>query len=137
MTLIPSETITYLSFGAPCSVIKNVDTPDVVHIPKFLNRIVASNLLNHKLKLKIEISIMLSRNIDQSFAYCNDTWLTITQLGNHIFKAKVIYGSKIGENVLISILSLISSDPRISFKFQRKKELVVVSFAMTINKSQI
>ncbi|KAH1041913.1 hypothetical protein GYH30_024304 [Glycine max] len=69
MTLIPSETITYLSFGAPCSVIKNVDTPDVVHIPKFLNRIVASNLLNHKLKLKIEISIMLSRNINQSFAY--------------------------------------------------------------------
>lgn len=136
MSLIPEETKTYLSFDSPCSHNGNIDRPDDIHTPEFFNTISASELPNHELKLKIGVPIMLLRKKDQSSGLCNGTQLIITQMGKHVLEAKVIFGSKIGEKVFIPRLSLIPSDPRIPFKFQRKHFPVVVSFAMTINKSQ-
>lgn len=48
----------------------------------------------------------------------------------------VIYGNNIGQKVFILRLSLTPSDKRISFKFQRRQFLLMVSFSMTINKRQ-
>jgi ATP-dependent DNA helicase PIF1 len=48
----------------------------------------------------------------------------------------VISGSNIGEKVFILRLSLTPFDVKIPFKFQHRQFPLVVSFAMTINKSQ-
>jgi len=53
-----------------------------------------------------------------------------------VLEGKVISGSNIGEKVFISRISLTPFDFRISFKFQRRQFSIVVSFTMTINKSQ-
>jgi ATP-dependent DNA helicase PIF1 len=53
-----------------------------------------------------------------------------------VLEGKVISGSNIGENVFIPRLSLMPSDVRIPFKFKLRQFTLVVSFAMTINKSQ-
>ena len=45
-------------------------------------------------------------------------------------------GQNIGDKVLIPRMSLIPSDPRLPFKFQRRQFPLAVSYAMTINKSQ-
>jgi hypothetical protein len=37
---------------------------DDVHTPEFLNTIIASGLCNHKLRLKVGVSVMLLRNLD-------------------------------------------------------------------------
>ena len=79
---------------------------------------------------------MLLRNTDQSSGLCNDTRLIITRMGRYIHEGKVISGSNIGHRVAIPRLSLTPSDKRIPFKFQRKQFPLMVSFAMTINKSQ-
>jgi len=78
---------------------------------------------------------MLLRNIDQRAGLCNGTRLIITRMGKFVLEGKVIFGSNIGEKVFIPRLSLIPSDLRIPFKFQRRQFLIAVSFAMTINKS--
>ena len=115
---------------------KNGDAIDDVHPPKFLNTIVASGILNHNLILKVGVLVMLLRNIEQRACLCNGTRLIITRMGKFVRKGKVISESNIGEKVFIPRLSLTPSDVRIPFKFQRRQFSIVVSFAMTINKSQ-
>ncbi|XP_047259618.1 ATP-dependent DNA helicase PIF1-like [Capsicum annuum] len=97
----------------------------------------------HKLKrvigsitLKVGVPVMLLRNIDQSSGLCNGTRLIITRIGNWVIEAKVLSGHMIGQKVFIPRMSLTPPDLRIPFKFQRRQFPLVVSFAMTINKSQ-
>jgi len=79
---------------------------------------------------------MLLRNIDQSLGLCNGTRLIIIRMGRFVLEGQVISDSNIGDKVFITRLSLIPSDIRIPFKFQRRQFPIAVSFAMTINKSQ-
>ncbi|XP_058783036.1 ATP-dependent DNA helicase PIF1-like [Vicia villosa] len=57
-------------------------------------------------------------------------------MGAYVLEAKVISQSSTAQKVYIPRLSLTPSDPRIPFNFQRKQFPIVVSFAMTINKSE-
>ena len=79
---------------------------------------------------------MLLRNFDKKLGLCNGTRLIITRMEKYVLEGKIISGSNIGDNVFIPRLSLTPSDVRIPFKFQRKQFPLMVSFAMTINKSQ-
>lgn len=79
---------------------------------------------------------MLLRNVDQKSGLCNGTRLMITRLGKFVVEGQVISGSNVGHKVYIDRLSLTPSDVRIPFKLQRRQFPLVVSFAMTINKSQ-
>jgi ATP-dependent DNA helicase PIF1 len=54
----------------------------------------------------------------------------------YVLEGKTILRSNIGDKVFIPRLSLTPSDVRISIKFQRRQFHLMVSFAMTINKSQ-
>ncbi|KAH7520864.1 hypothetical protein FEM48_Zijuj08G0191000 [Ziziphus jujuba var. spinosa] len=113
----------------------DIDLIGDIHTPKFLNAIKCSGVPNHELKLKIGIPIMLLRNVDHSSGLCNGTRLVITRLGNHVLEGKVVLGSNVGFKVLISRMTLTPLHPRLPFKFQRRQYPLVVSYAMTINKS--
>ncbi|XP_075106828.1 uncharacterized protein LOC107832100 [Nicotiana tabacum] len=91
---------------------------------------------NHSIALKVGVPVMLLRNIDQSSGLCNGTRLIITKLENRVIEAKVLLGKMAGDKVFIPRMTLTPSDTRIPFKFQRRQFLVILSFAMTINKSQ-
>jgi len=136
MSLIPGEEKTYLSSDSPIADSTLGTKPDEVHTPEFLNTINSSGLPNHKLTLKIGVPLMLLRNMDITAGLCNRTRLIITKMGMHVLEEKVISGSNVGERVYIPRLSLTPSDTRIPFKFQRRKFLITVCFAMIINKSQ-
>jgi len=127
LDLMSGEEKTYLSYDPPLTHNGNCDVVDDVHTLEFFNTINASGLPHHKIRLKIEVPIMLLRNIDLNLGLCNGTRLIITRMGKFVLEAKVISGSNIGEKVFI---------PRIPFKFQRRQFPISVSFAMTINKSQ-
>nr|XP_016511338.1 PREDICTED: ATP-dependent DNA helicase PIF1-like [Nicotiana tabacum] len=107
-----------------------------VHTPEFLNTIKCSGIPNHVITLKVGVPVMLLRNIDSSSGLCNGTRLIITRLGNRVIEAKILSGNMTGQKVFIPRMSLTPSDARIPFKFQRRQFPIVVSFAMTINKSQ-
>ncbi|KAL7120574.1 hypothetical protein ACP275_02G130000 [Erythranthe tilingii] len=136
LSLVPEDEKVYLSFDSPCTANESVDSHHDIHTPEFLNTITSSGLPNHELKLKKGVPVMLLRNIDQSNGLCNGTRLTITRLGNRVLEAKIISDSNVGQKVFIPRLSLTPSDSRIPFHFQRRQFPIVLSFAMTINKSQ-
>ncbi|XP_042022850.1 ATP-dependent DNA helicase PIF1-like [Salvia splendens] len=107
-----------------------------IHSVEFLNKFKCSCTYNHELLLKVGTLVILLRNIDHSNGLCNGTRLVITRLGDYVLEGQVLGGHNVGHKVLIPRMSLIPSDPRLPFKFQRRQFPLVVSYAMTINKSQ-
>ena len=79
---------------------------------------------------------MLIRNLDQSEGLCNGTRLTVTRLANHVIEASIISGTHIGNSIYIPRMSLSPSQSPWPFKLIRRQFPIIVSFAMTINKSQ-
>ncbi|CAH9128946.1 unnamed protein product, partial [Cuscuta epithymum] len=136
LSLNGSEMKTYLSSDSPCKSDSNPDFLANIHTPEFLNGIKASGVPNHELHLKVGTPVMLMRNLDHSQGLCNGTRMVITRLGKHILEAKVLTGLSAGEKVLIPRMSLTPSDVRLPFKFERRQFPLIVSYAMTINKSQ-
>ncbi|KAF3653607.1 CHD3-type chromatin-remodeling factor PICKLE [Capsicum annuum] len=126
----------YLSFNTVCMSDHSFTCLRHVHTPEFLNSIKCSGIPNYSITLKVGVLVMLLRNIDQSAGLCNYTILTIIRLKNRVTKVKVLSGKESGNKVFIPRMSLTPSDSRIPFKFQRRQFSVIVSFAMTINKSQ-
>ncbi|XP_019158423.1 PREDICTED: uncharacterized protein LOC109155145 [Ipomoea nil] len=128
--------MTYWSCDSVCKAESNLDMQSQVHTIEFLNSLRCSGVPNHSLTLKVGTPVMLLRNIDHSMGLCNGTRLIVTQLGNHVIEGQIIAGNNAGTKVLIPRLSLTPSDPRLPFKFQRKQFPLMLSYAMTINKSQ-
>ncbi|XP_033508174.2 uncharacterized protein [Nicotiana tomentosiformis] len=137
ISLNESSEKSYLSSDTICNSDHTCSALEHVHTPEFLNTIKCSGVPNHPLTLKVGIPVMLLRNIDQSAGLCNGTRLIITKLGNQVIEAKVLSGQMAGQKVFILKMTLTISDARIPFKFQRRQFSIVVSFAMTINKSQV
>lgn len=104
--------------------------------PEFLSSLTASGLPNHKIKLKVGTPIMLLRNLDQLEGLCNGTRLIVTRLANHVLEAKVVYGKNIGSIIYIPQISISLSQSPWPFKLIRRQYPIIVSYAMTINKSQ-
>ncbi|KAF7807013.1 ATP-dependent DNA helicase PIF1-like [Senna tora] len=107
-----------------------------VYTTEFLNTISGSGLPYHQLKLKVGAPIMLLCNIDRSMGLCNGTILIITRICDHVIEESIMSGKFAGEKILIARMLISHSDSKLPFKFQRHQFPVVLSFAMTINKSQ-
>ncbi|XP_016172934.1 ATP-dependent DNA helicase PIF1-like [Arachis ipaensis] len=101
-----------------------------------LNSINCSALSPHVLTLKEGVSVMLLRNINQSNGLCNGTRSQVRRLGNHVIECITLTGDKAGQVVLIPQMNMIPNNATIPFRFQRRQFPLVVSFSMTINKSQ-
>lgn len=136
LDMIQGEVKEYLSSDYICKSDENTDVEGEWFITEFLNDIKCSGLPNHRLILKIGVPIMLLRNIDQSGGLCNGTRLIVNELGRNIIGATMVTGPKIGDKIYIARMNLIPSDSGLPFKFERRHFPSVLSFAMTINKSQ-
>ncbi|XP_070013913.1 uncharacterized protein [Nicotiana sylvestris] len=120
ISLNESTEKSYLSSDTICNSDSTYSALEHVHTPEFLNTIKYSGVPNHALTLKVGIPVML----------------IITKLGNQVIEAKVLAGQMAGQKVFIPRMTLTPSDARIPFKFQRRQFPIIVSFAMTINKTQ-
>ncbi|KAL1330774.1 hypothetical protein AAHE18_12G134200 [Arachis hypogaea] len=136
MTLNSAESQTLFNSKKAFPTEGNSELLASVHIPEFLNSIRCSGVPNHELTLKVGIPIMLLRNIDHAAGLCNGTRLVVTKLGKHIIEALSISEKNSGNKFFIPRMTLSPSDHRIPFKFQRRQFTVMVSYTMTINKSQ-
>ncbi|KAM3265884.1 hypothetical protein P3L10_002878 [Capsicum annuum] len=126
----------YLSSDTVCMSDHSFTSLGDMHTPEFLNSIKYSGIPKYSITLKVGVPVMLLRNIEQSAGLCYGIRLIITRLKNRVIEEKVLSGKESGNKVFIPRMSLTPSDSRIPFKFQRRKFSVIVSFAMTINKSQ-
>uniref|UniRef100_A0A0R0GF21 ATP-dependent DNA helicase n=1 Tax=Glycine max TaxID=3847 RepID=A0A0R0GF21_SOYBN len=103
---------------------------------EFLNSLTTSSLSSHSIKLKIGCPIMLLRNLDQTQGLCNGTKLIVTRLAKHVIAAEIISGKNPEHNVYIPRMSMSPSQSPWLFKLLRRQFLIMLSYAMTINKSQ-
>ncbi|XP_057760662.1 uncharacterized protein LOC130981039 [Arachis stenosperma] len=136
VSILPGEEKEYLSADSICGSNAYCDIDIGWITTEFLNQIKCSGLLNHSLKLKKDVPIILLRNIDPAGGLCNGTRLIVCDLGRNVISAEIVSGSNIGDRVYIPRMNLIPSDASIPFKFQRRQFPISLSFAMTINKSQ-
>jgi len=79
---------------------------------------------------------MLLRNLDQTQGLCNGTRLVVTRLAKHVIAAEIISGKNLGDNVYIPRMSMSPSQSPWPFKLLRRQFPIMLSYAMTINKSQ-
>ncbi|XP_022019542.1 ATP-dependent DNA helicase pif1-like [Helianthus annuus] len=137
LALFPGEEVEYLSSDSLCPT-EEINDPlhQDLYNPDVLNSVKVSGLPNHRLVLKLGVPVMLLRNIDQQNGLCNGTRLQITRLGKRVIEAEILSGSNVGSRTYIPRISMIPSDKKIPFKFQRRQFPITVCFAMTINKSQ-
>ncbi|XP_028752703.1 uncharacterized protein LOC114712351 [Neltuma alba] len=135
-SLLPGESFEFLSCDYVCKSGQESDTMDSLYTTEFLNSITCSGMPPHKLHLKVGAPIMLLRNIDQASGLCNGTRLLISHLGQSVIEAITLNGSKPNQKVLIHRMDMNPSESRWPFKMQRRQFPIMLSFAMTINKSQ-
>ena len=128
--------VQYCSSDSVCQSDQNESSSEEMHTTEILNLITASGLPNHKLLLKVGIPMMLLRNIDQFAGLCNGKSLILSNLGKHVLRAEITTSSNIGKRVFIPRMNLTSSELSMGFRLQRCQYPLVVSYAMTINKSQ-
>ncbi|XP_058751153.1 uncharacterized protein LOC131624208 [Vicia villosa] len=71
LDMIPGEEEKYLSFDSIDRTYTSYNETYEVLTPEFLSKLRTSGLPNHKIKLKVGIPIMLTRNLDQNDGLCN------------------------------------------------------------------
>ncbi|KAI5385991.1 hypothetical protein KIW84_072535 [Lathyrus oleraceus] len=136
LDLIPGEEKEYLSFDSIDRTDTTYNESYEVLTPEFLSKLRTSGIPNHKIKLKVGTPIMLMRNLDQVDGLCNGTRLIVTRLANHVIEAKIMSGKNIGNIFYIPRMSMSPSDSPWPFKLIQRQFPIIVSYAMTINKSQ-
>ncbi|KAK2417432.1 hypothetical protein QL285_039731 [Trifolium repens] len=136
LSLMPGEEHEYLSANS-------VDRSEIhdeqivgLFTPEFLASLHTSGLPNHCIKLKVGTPIMLMRNIDQTDGLCNGTRLVVTKLAVHVIEARIIGGKHHGHSLYIPRFDMSPSQSPWPFKLNRRQFPIIVSYAMTINKSQ-
>ncbi|XP_012834082.1 PREDICTED: ATP-dependent DNA helicase PIF1-like [Erythranthe guttata] len=136
MSILPAEDKVYLSSDSMCRDEHTTEDNAEIYSTEFLNTIRCSGVPSHALRIKVGTPVMLIRNIDQARGLCNGTRLQIIRTGIHVLSCKILSGKNIGDMVFIPRMTLIPSNSGLPIKFQRRQFPLIVSFAMTINKSQ-
>ncbi len=68
---------------------------DSLYSMEFLNTLQFSNIVNHKLELKVGVPILLMHNLNQSIGLCNGARLIVKRLGQCVIEAKIITGNTV------------------------------------------
>ena len=101
------------------------------------------SLSSHVFRLKIDMSIMIIRNL-KFLVMCNDTRARCTHVDRNVLKTKVIDEKHVDIKILISRISLQSKDDESTKERRRNVSCFLIkrqyfirsTFVMTINKSQ-
>ncbi|XP_012841546.1 PREDICTED: ATP-dependent DNA helicase PIF1-like [Erythranthe guttata] len=107
-----------------------------IFTPEIPNTISCFGIPPYKLTLKRGVPVMLIRNIDQARGLCNGTRLHVINMGKHVLNCMIPSGKHVGDSVYIPRMTLVPSNYALPIKFQGRQFPLMVSFAMTINKSQ-
>jgi hypothetical protein len=134
MTKLSGEEITYNSCDYVCET--TIGIIDGLYPTEFLNTLKFLGIPNHELKLKVGLSVMLLRNINQIVGLSNGTRVMITQLGSKYIEAQIITVTNVGDKVCIPRIIMAPNDTKWPFKLKRRQFSLSVCFAMTITKSQ-
>ena len=108
-----------------------------IYPTEFLNSLSPSGMPPHTLRLKINLPVVLLRNIDPDNGLCNGTRLICRNLARHVIEAEIITGRQTGKRVFIPRIPFHTAENEMNtVQFSRRQFPLRPAFAMTINKSQ-
>ncbi|XP_057426381.1 uncharacterized protein LOC130719785 [Lotus japonicus] len=136
LSLFPGKEKIYLSSDTVWSVREEIGIEADWVTTEFLNDIRCFGIPDYRLVLKEGVPVMLMRNLDISTGLCNGTRFVITHLRPNVVGGIVISGTHIGRKVFIGRMNLMPTNENMPIKFQRRQFPLLLSFAMTIKKSQ-
>jgi hypothetical protein len=110
MSKLSGQEMTYKSCDYVCNA--SPDNSDEMYPIEFLNTLKFSGIPNHELKLKVELPVMLLRNINQAPCLFNGTRMMITQLGSKYIEAQIITGTNVGDKVCIPQIIMTPNDTK-------------------------
>jgi hypothetical protein len=117
MEKLNGEEMTYRSCDSVCSA--STDGTYELYPTEFLNTLKFPGILDHELRPKVGLPVMLLRNINQSAGLCNGTRMTITQLGSKYIEAHIITGTHVGDKICISRIIMTPNDTKWPFKLKK------------------
>ncbi|XP_020999420.1 ATP-dependent DNA helicase PIF1-like [Arachis duranensis] len=126
----------YLNSESVCAEGENMKFELEAFSPEILNGINCSDLPPHKLVVKVGALVMFLRNIDQTNGLFNGMRMQVRRMENHVIECNTLTGNKVGSIILIPRLNLILNNETLPVRFQRRQFPIIMSFAMTMNKSQ-
>ncbi|XP_057734869.1 uncharacterized protein LOC130950391 [Arachis stenosperma] len=136
MAIIPGGKKLYLSSDSIRMDEGNMESQLDLYGPELLNSINCTGLPPRKFILKVGVPVMLLRNIDQSSGLYNGTRLQVRKFRNHVIECEVLTGKDVGHIALIPRMNMVPTNETVIVRFQRRQFPIIVSFSMTINKSQ-
>ena len=86
---VPGDYKEYRSFDQIANSIEMPSDYELLYPHEVLNSIILNNYPQHCLLLKVNVPVVLLRNIDQAQGLCNGTRLLIRRLGDHILEAEL------------------------------------------------
>ncbi|XP_074328023.1 uncharacterized protein LOC141665934 [Apium graveolens] len=133
---LPRDSKVYKSCDGICKASSSSVVDEALYPPEYLNSLRFSGVPNHEIQIKAGAPIMLLCNLNPKKGLCNGTRLIVTRCYPFLIEALIITGNKIGETTCIPRINMSPADKTFPFLLKRKQFTVVVSYAMTINKSQ-
>jgi ATP-dependent DNA helicase PIF1 len=97
-THLRANSLTLIEEGASVDVRVSMDS---LYLMEFMNTLQFSGIANHKLELKVGVSILLLRNLNQSIGLCNGMRLIVKRLGQRVIEVEIITGNNVGKRVFI------------------------------------
>jgi len=104
---------------------------------EFLNSIAQGSIPPHILKVKKGAPLMLLRNIDPRYGMCNGTRLLCRGLFKNMLDVEVLVESNARKRAFLPKIKLkTNASSGFPFVLSRKQFCIILSFAITVNKSQ-
>lgn len=97
ISLVPGVEKEYFSADTISKCTDTCNDADILYPVEYLNTLNANNFPSHRLKLKVDVPIMLLRNLNQSLGLYNGTRLIVTKLSDNVIEAVIITGTHSGE----------------------------------------
>ena len=112
--------------------------PEIQHrfSTDYINGLDASGIPPHKLYLKENCIVMLTRNLNKIRGLCNGTKMLVLEIKQRLLRCRILGGAHNGREVLIPRILLRPQDTRQPCEWQRLQFPIKVAYAMTISKSQ-
>lgn len=130
---LPGTEMTYHSLD---SIVTEDESERMRYPVEFLHSIEMSGLPPHTLCLKPGAVVMLIRNLDVRKGLVNGTRLIIKSLHPNTISVEILSGEFMGTVHTLTRIPLTPSDSTFPFTIKRLQIPIILSFAMTINKSQ-
>ncbi|XP_026398120.1 uncharacterized protein LOC113293890 [Papaver somniferum] len=117
--MLPGKEHGFLSSDSISPKSYDFENAELLYNQEYLNSQKLSGVPNHVLRLKLNVPVMLTRNINPSAGLCNGTRLIVTRIMERTIQVKIITESAAGKSAVISRIVIQPTETHLPFILRR------------------